>query len=134
MRKRGLIPIIIILSILFNLGYAITAQNTNRINQWPFFELGPAIMQDSFYIRAPGVESPFGIIGDVPGGYSLYSGNPLQSEIDNNQTGFVNPQIWIYGRADIEMPIVLLGIFFALIPVVLLLFMGRRSYGSTKTQ
>jgi len=134
MRKRGMIPIIILLSIAFNIGYAITAQGPNRATQWPFFELGPAIMQDSFYIRAPGVESPFGIIGDVPGGYSLYTGNPLQSGIDSNQIDSTTLQVWIYGQPVIDMSAILLGVLFTLIPVAVILFIGRRSYGSTKTQ
>jgi hypothetical protein len=134
MRKRGMIPIIILLSLVLNIGYAITVQDSNRATQWPFFELGPSVIQDSFYVRAPGVESPFGIIGDVPGGYSLYTGNPLQSGKDNSLANFTTPQLWVYGQPIIEMSVILLGVFFALIPVTLILFLGRRSYGSTKTQ
>jgi len=134
MRKSSLLLVIIILSIAFNVGYAIAAQTSTQTSQWPFFEIGPSIVQDSYYIRAPGVESPFGIIGDVPGGYSLYIGNPLQSGTHDSRTDASMTQSWTYGHSRIDWSIILLGALFTAVPLSLVLFLGRRSYGSTKTQ
>jgi hypothetical protein len=122
LRKRTLIPVAILLSVIFNIGFVLVNQG-NEILHWPFFELGPAVLQDSFFSRAPGLESVFGLIGDIPGGYSLYSGNPLQTGDWGDLTGStLNPQILI------------MGILFALIPILIVIILGRRSYGSTKTQ
>lgn len=134
MRKSTLLAVIIFLSIAFNVGYAITAQSQGQTVRWPFFEIGPSIIQGSYYIRAPGVESPFGIIGDIPGGYSLYTGSPLQGGTHGNLTDSSVPQSWTYGLPRINPNIILLGILFAAIPLSLILLLGRRSYGSTKTQ
>jgi len=134
MRKSTLLAVIIFLSIAFNIGYAIIAQSQVQTARWPFFEIGPSIVQDSYYIRAPGVESPFGIIGDIPGGYSLYTGSPLQGGTHDNLTDSSVPQSWTYGQPRIDSSVILLGILFAAIPLSLMLFLGRRSYGSTKTQ
>jgi len=91
-------------------------------------------MQDSYYIRAPGLESPYGMIGDVPGGYPLYSGNPLQAELPGNLTDSSELPGWQFSSPVPNMNAVLLAITFAVVPIVLILILGRRSYGSTKTQ
>ncbi len=91
-------------------------------------------MQDSYYIRAPGLETPYGIIGDIPGGYPLYSGNPLHSDSYENYTIPTETSDWYYGTPIPDMNSVLLAIIFAAVPVALILILGRRSYGSTKTQ
>jgi hypothetical protein len=102
---------------------------------WPFFDLGPAVIQDSFYMRAPGLESPFGMIGDVPGGYSLYTGNPLQTGPSDNLTGFLGVQDeWLINHPHSDVSIIVLAILFAVIPFIVIIILGRRSYGSTKTQ
>ena len=88
-------------------------------------------MQDSYYIRSPGLESPFGMIGDIPGGYPLYSGNPLQSDLPENLTDSAD---WQFSAPALNMNAILLAISFAVVPVALILILGRRSYGSTKTQ
>ena len=67
-------------------------------------------MQDSYYIRSPGLESPFGMIGDIPGGYPLYSGNPLQSDIPENLTDSAE---WQFSAPALDMNAVLLAISFA---------------------
>ena len=128
MRKKWIIPIVIVLSLIFNIGFALTFQNANHSSSWPFTDIGPAVMQDSYYIRSPGLESPFGMIGDIPGGYPLYSGNPLQSGSPENLTD------WQFSTPPLDMNAVFLAISFAIVPVVLILILGRRSYGSTKTQ
>ncbi len=134
MRKRMLIPIIIAISLLFNVGFALAIQNASQSSPWVFFDLGPAVMQDSYYIRAPGLESPYGMIGDIPGGYPIYSGNPLQSEQPENFTEFNENLFWNYAPSSQNMSVILLAFVFAVVPVALILILGRRSYGSTKTQ
>jgi len=91
-------------------------------------------MQDSYYIRAPGLESPYGMIGDIPGGYPLYSGNPLQADAPENPTNSSDLIDWQFSTPPLDMNAVLFAISFALVPVALILVLGRRSYGSTKTQ
>ncbi len=134
LRRRMLIPIIITISLLFNIGFALAIQNDGQSSPWVFFDLGPAVMQDSYYIRAPGLESPYGMIGDIPGGYPIYSGNPLQSEQPENFTEFNENLFWNYAPSSQNMSVILLAIVFAVVPVALILILGRRSYGSTKTQ
>ena len=90
--------------------------------RWLFPELGPAVIQDSGLGRSPALESPFGIIGDIPGCYSLYDGNPLQ-HVDVGSP-----------KQSSDMEIVILAIVFAIIPLTGVLILGRRSYGATKTQ
>ena len=131
LRKKWIIPLVIVISLVFNIGFALTFQNTNQSSSWPFTDIGPAVMQDSYYIRSPGLESPFGMIGDIPGGYPLYSGNPLQSDIPENLTDSVG---WQFSASVLDMNAVLLAISFAVVPIALILILGRRSYGSTKTQ
>jgi len=134
LRKKWIIPIIIVISLAFNFGFAFVYQHTDLTSSWFFTDLGPAVMQDSYYIRAPGLESPYGIIGDIPGGYPLYSGNPLQAGLHDNYTTPIGSTVWQYGPPIPNMNTVILAIIFAAVPVALILILGRRSYGSTKTQ
>ena len=134
LRKKWIIPITIAISLIFNIGFAIAFQNTDQSSSWLFSDLGPAVMQDSYYIRAPGLESPYGMIGDIPGGYPLYSGNPLQSDSPENLTDSSDLIDWQLSAPALDMNAVLLAISFAVVPVALILILGRRSYGSTKTQ
>jgi len=134
LRKKWLIPIAIVLSLIFNIGFALTFQNTNQSSSWLFRDIGPAVMQDSYYIRSPGLESPFGMIGDIPGGYPLYSGNPLQSDSPENLTVSSNLIDWQLSAPALGVSEILLAIAFTVVPIVMILILGRRSYGSTKTQ
>ncbi|TFG97181.1 hypothetical protein E4H12_09305 [Candidatus Thorarchaeota archaeon] len=134
MRKKWIIPIVIAISLIFNIGFALTFQNTNQSSPWLFSDLGPAVMQDSYYIRAPGLESPYGMIGDIPGGYPIYSGNPLQSDSPENLTDSSGSIDWQLSTPALDLNAVLLAISFAVVPAALILILGRRSYGSTKTQ
>ena len=124
----------IALSFIFNIGFALSIQDNNQTTSWLFVDLGPAVMQDSYYIRSPGLESPYGVIGDIPGGYPLYSGNPLQSGFSENSTDSSEITVWYLSSPVLNMDTVLLAIGFAVVPVALILVLGRRSYGSTKTQ
>jgi len=133
LKKKWIIPIVIALSLIFNIGFALSAQITNQTS-WLFSDLGPAVMQDSYYIRSPGLESPYGMIGDIPGGYPVYLGNPLQSDSQGNFT-FSSDQVdWNYTAPTSDEGTLLLAIVFAIVPITLILILGRRSYGSTKTQ
>jgi len=135
MRRRNLIPIVIVLSVAFNIGFAIISMQDDGGITWPFFELGPAVIQDSFYMRAPGLESPFGMIGDVPGGYSLYTGNPLQTGSSENWIGFLGVQDeWLINYPNTDVSTIVLAVLFTVIPFFVIIILGRRSYGSTKTQ
>ncbi len=99
-------------------------------------EIGPAFLQDSYYGRSPALESVYGMIGDVPGGYSIYTGNPFVWPRLNASTewavGRVDPPLRTSPRVDLG----LLGaaLAFALIPVTIVLAVGRKSYGSSSTR
>lgn len=101
---------------------------------WIFPEHGPAVIQDSYHNRAPGLESPFGMIGDIPGGYSLYSGNPLQSGVHENLTNWVNgPNQWTLLPPEPDLGPLFVAVALILIPIILVGFLGRKSYGASKT-
>lgn len=135
MRRRSLIPIVIVLSVVFNISFAVYTMQEDGGVLWPFFDLGPAVIQDSSYMRAPGLETPYGIIGDVPGGYSLYTGNPLQTGSTENLTGFLGIQeFWGTTYAEYDISIIVVALLFATVPLFVIIILGRRSYGSTKTQ
>ncbi|MHA1862671.1 MAG: hypothetical protein ACTSWA_02800, partial [Candidatus Thorarchaeota archaeon] len=74
------------------------------------------------------------MIGDIPGGYPLYSGNPLQADAPENPTNSSDLIDWQFSTSSFDMNAVLLAISFAVIPVAMILILGRRSYGSTKTK
>lgn len=123
MNGRKLIIIGIIVSVTFNLLFALGEHSIESADSyWLFPDLGPAIIQDSAFGRAPALESPIGIIGDLPGFYSMYDGSPLQYV---NDTGVARIS---------ELEPLLLALVFCATPFIILLILGRRSYGSSKTQ
>ncbi len=123
MQKKHLILLVMLISLAFNTIFVISLSfNSRTETSWIFPELGPAVVQDSNYGRAPGLESPFGLIADIPGLYSIYHGNPLQ----NTGGG--------YSNQNPEAEIILLAFLFGVVPITLVLILGRRSYGSSKTQ
>jgi hypothetical protein len=135
MRRRNLIPIAIVVSVAFNFGFALLSTQGDMGIVWPFYDLGPAVIQDSFYMRAPGLESPFGIIGDIPGGYSLYTGNPLQTSSQETLTGILGVQEdWMVTHPIYDVITVVVALLFAVVPFFAIIIIGRRSYGSSKTQ
>jgi len=134
LQKRRIFPIVICLSVIFNIVFVLGLQSADTHIQWPFADLGPAIIQDSYYIRAPGLESPYGVIGDIPGGYSLYLGNPLQIGDEVNVSLSRDHITWSYGRIPLSIDILILALAFVGIPVGMILIGGRRSYGSSKTR
>ncbi|MHA1905890.1 MAG: hypothetical protein ACW98Y_01230 [Candidatus Thorarchaeota archaeon] len=123
MRKKHLIIIVMLCTLAFNSICILTLSiNRQTESSWIFPDLGPAVVQDSYYGRAPALESPYGPIGDIPGLYSIYHGNPLQG----TDGGFVTLS------PITEM--ILLALLFGIVPIIIVLFLGRRSYGSSKTQ
>jgi hypothetical protein len=136
MTRRQLLVLLILASTTFNVLFVIVAGIKNDTQTgWVFADLGPAVIQDSYHDRAPALESPFGMIGDVPGGYSLYSGNPLQNEDSYNLSD------WIAGEAPFSLEdstilfdYFILAALFAFVPLIVIIMAGRRSFGSAKTQ
>ena len=134
-RNGQIILFIIIISTTFNVFFLFlqSSADENPLT-WLFTDLGPAIIQDSYSMRAPGLESPYGLIGDIPGGYSLYNGNPLQTSIPDTLSD------WLVSQSDLILtnsqfnPIPLfLALGFTIIPLLFVLLMGRKSYGASKT-
>ncbi len=120
--KRFLLVLLVGIS-FFN-SIFIAFQVTQEVSDplWIFPDLGPAVIQDSPFGRSPVLESPIGIIGDQPGGYPLYSGNPLQS------------RNFTLTLQDMDEPVFLVILMLGVIPSLVVLIIGRRSYGSSKTQ
>jgi hypothetical protein len=136
MTRRQLLVLLILASTVFNVLFIIVAGiGSDTQTGWAFVDLGPAVIQDSYHVRAPALESPFGMIGDIPGGYSLYSGNPLQNE------GTYDLSDWIAGEAPFsigdstsQVGYLILAALFAFVPLIVIIIAGRRSFGSAKTQ
>ena len=134
MRKRGVL-IVLAISLGFNITFLFFMNAIEMPSaDWLFTDLGPALMQDSYQNRAPSLESPFGMIGDLPGGYSFYVGNPLQ-------TGPENLSAWILQiePGEIQTPalgfeMMLGALIIALCPLVAVIILGRKSFGVAKTQ
>lgn len=134
LNKRILILVVFLLSFIFNMLFSIITYIQNDTeSDWIFPELGPAVIQDSYHNRVPGLESPFGMIGDIPGGYSLYSGNPLQSGVYGNLTNWVNgPNQWSVSAQQPDLGPLILSVAIALIPIIFVFLLGRKSYGASK--
>ncbi|MFX1367667.1 MAG: hypothetical protein ACFFAY_03610 [Promethearchaeota archaeon] len=136
MRRKSLVVLLLTLSLGFNIGFfVLTSLFETLAPVWPFAELGPALVQDSYFGRAPALEAPFGMIGDVPGGYSLYAGNPLQADLSSNLTG------WILGIEHVSLrpsllaaDILVAAVLTSFCPAFIIVIMGRKSFGSKKTQ
>ena len=135
MRKGSLLIVIILLASAFNIGFLLMSSSADENTSiWPFYDLGPAIIQDSYYVRAPGLESPYGLVGDVPGGYSLYSGNPLQIYSSNMSDWIISQDELGLSETAFESEQLFLALGFAIIPIIFIIFLGRKSYGATKTR
>ncbi|MFO7835171.1 MAG: hypothetical protein R6V83_00830 [Candidatus Thorarchaeota archaeon] len=135
-RKKAVVAFIIVLvsfSIAFALFHSLQAI---RGAPWPFPELGPSIVQDSYSFRAPMLETIHGILGDIPGGYSLYRGNPIVSPvIHENPVSLDIPLSPIpVGRQLANLRIIMLFIAFSLIPPAIIILIGRSSYGRKKAR
>lgn len=123
MNGKKIVLAFIIISTSFNFLFIVSQDSTHSEDvQWLFPELGPAVIQDSGFGRSPALESPFNIIGDLPGSYPLYDGNPLQHD------GVAIRQ------HPVEGEVLFIAIAFCVIPLSFVLVIGRRSYGASKTQ
>ena len=134
-RKR-IILITLVISVSFNVLAAFAVNAFPRTSQaWLFPDLGPGVLQDSYYSRAPALESLFGAIGDVPGGYSLYAGSPLQGGFSNNLSTWMAGSLpWSLSTLNPHASVPLAAIVLAFVPLLAAFIIGRRSYGSTKTR
>ena len=123
MNGKKLILGTLVLSLAFNAIFVIAEGLTMPGSSgWMFPDLGPAVIQDSSYDRAPALESPIEMIGDLPGLYPIYQGNPLQQ---------VNETHILHGNGLDMLP---LAAVFGFVPFLILFILGRRSYGISKTQ
>ena len=136
MTRRQLLVILILASTSFNvLSFIAVGLKGTTYSGWPFTDLGPAVIQDSYHDRAPSLESPFGMIGDVPGGYSPYSGNPLQHEVFDDLSDWISGEApFSIGIDSIEYGYLFLAALIAIVPLLVVIIAGRRSFGSAKTQ
>ncbi|MFX0108815.1 MAG: hypothetical protein ACFE7R_11055, partial [Candidatus Hodarchaeota archaeon] len=134
-QKRHLVIGLILVSVVFNLSVLLLQSTSSRPqSSWYFPELGPAVIQDSFLGRAPSLESPFGMIGDIPGGYSLYSGNPLQKPMNSNVSEWIGGSApWVLTKPQPSWNVLFSAILLALVPSSIIIMLGRRSFGSAKT-
>ena len=122
MNAKKALLLVLVLSVLFNGVFMVQQGDTSSGNPWIFPELGPAVVQDSYFGRAPGLESPRGLNGDLPGAYPIYHGNPLQ-------TGN-----WTSQGMKLQVGTFLIAVAFGAIPLLLVFMLGRRSYGASKTR
>ncbi len=135
MRKGVLLLVMTALLVLVvGTTLAVTSSTRGQVD-WLFPELGPAVIQDTQYGRAPMLDSPFSLFGDVPGGYSPYWGNPLVDELAIDGWEWVELQEGLNPRAyTADIGILLQGLLITVVPLIVVLFAGRRSYGTSKTR
>jgi hypothetical protein len=135
-RKARLILLALVVALIFNVVF-IVFHNTEEPNSssWPFLDLGPGLMQDSYNNRAPALESPFGMIGDIPGGYSLYAGCPLQPNPPDTLLPWI-PSVdsWALQSPSGDSRMAFVALLVSIIPLGAVLLLGRKSFGSAKTQ
>ncbi|TXT56462.1 MAG: hypothetical protein BAJATHORv1_20051 [Candidatus Thorarchaeota archaeon] len=133
MDKRRIILVILIGSIFFNIASIWALSGKGDFDGWIFPDIGPAIMQDSYHNRAPALETPFGMVGDIPGGYSLYTGGLLVNNVNqgfNNTIQLVTPSV--RPSPEIDTIMIICAVLITTIPFLTIAFLGRRSYGSAK--
>ncbi len=136
MTRRQVLVLLMLASTSFNVLFIVVfGAGSETSSGWPFVDIGPAVTQDSYHDRAPALESPFGMIGDIPGGYSLYSGNPLQNEIPGDLRGwFSGDAPFVIERQDVQLDYLLLAAVISIVPLLIVVIAGRRSFGSAETQ
>lgn len=117
----------------FNMVMIFISLQTSHSPGWWAPELGPSIMQDSYFDRSPGIGTPFGVIGDVPGGYSMYHGNPYNSYFEVHDEEFAISMSVNFGNIQAGISaFVLIALLFVAIPWLLFWILGGRSYGASK--
>ncbi|NWF96116.1 MAG: hypothetical protein HXY34_08225 [Candidatus Thorarchaeota archaeon] len=135
MRRLHIVSFLAVMVTLSSVLVLLESQGSGTVGVWPLVELGPAIVQDSYTVRVPMLESPFGMIGDVPGGYSLYLGNPLQGRpmVFPGSIPHAQGDMHIIGPPHQEGPVAL-AVAMVLVPLLTLVLLGRRSYGAQQTR
>lgn len=135
--EKQIILASVVILVFFSIASVFLFTTTNpEIGIWPFPELGPSIIQDSYSFRAPILETIHGILGDIPGGYSLYRGSPVVSPIMHEDTVSVDIpfQPDLIGPRSANLQTMLLLIVFSLIPPTIVILLGRSSYGRKKAR
>lgn len=134
---RKVIATCAVVLVLFSIGFAfLIGSGSGATIVWPFPELGPSIIQDSYSFRAPILETLHGILGDSPGGYSLYRGSPIVSPFRHIDTMPVHIPFEVYPVATQEDNLQILALFalFSIIPPAIVFLIGRSSYGRKKAR
>ncbi|NHJ12655.1 MAG: hypothetical protein EAX95_03225 [Candidatus Thorarchaeota archaeon] len=135
-RKARLILFALTVALSFNVTFIVLYNSVAPASSsWPFLDLGPGLMQDSYSNRAPSLESPFGMIGDIPGGYSLYAGCPLQPNPPDTLLPWI-PSVdsWAFQSPSEDIGMALVAFLVSIVPLGVVLLLGRKSFGSAKTQ
>ncbi len=134
MNRQRIMIIVLVGTVVFNILFSLWAVFNVDTTSWFLIDLGPAIIQDSYFYGAPSLESPFGMIGDVPGGYSLYNGGVFDGFKEVNLSEWmIGNELITFGTPPIDYMPIILAIAFTMLPLTIILVIGRRSYGSAKT-
>jgi hypothetical protein len=135
MRKGAFLVVTTALTVLVVSMTLVAMSSRQGPTDWLFPELGPAVIQDTQYGRAPILDSPFSPFGDVPGGYSPYWGNPLVDElaIDDWENIELQEELNLQGPEP-DISILLQGLLITVVPLTVVFVAGRRSYGTSKTR
>lgn len=135
-QKKAVVASVVVL-VSFGIASTFLFSRTNLgIGIWPFPELGPSIVQDSYSFRSPILETVHGVLGDIPGGYSLYRGNPIVSPImhENPISVDIPFQTYPVGPQLSNLEVITLLIVSSLIPPAIIILIGRSSYGRKKAR
>lgn len=116
----------------FNVGMILITLGSRERGAWWAPEVGPAVLQDTYTGRSPGLETSYGLIGDVPGGYSLYHGSPLIRFQEDTYQPALDSNIEIDEPPVALTDPIILALLLTLTPVGIVLLFGGRSYGVAK--
>ncbi len=134
MKGRGILLSLLLLSIVVDLTVLVFVGHIGQTVSWPLGDLGPAVMQDSYSVRSPALELPSGMLGDIPGGYPVYTGVPLYTPV-LPCPGWPSASLGLPGLArPVDHTALLAAVLIAIVPVVVLVVLGRHSYGYSKTR
>lgn len=134
--KKGLLLVVTTILTVLVLSVTLAAiLSQERQGDWLFPELGPAVIQDTQYGRAPMLDSPFSPFGDVPGGYSPYWGSPLVDQllVEDWESVELQEELTL-GVPEPDYSMLLVGLLVTAVPLTVALIAGRRSYGTSKTR
>lgn len=133
--KKGILLVAAFVSTTLVVGMTLAAISSQQVGgAWLFPDLGPAVIQDTQYGRAPILESPFSPFGDIPGGYSPYWGNLLVDELLIESWECIELQGLEPRAPTPDTSTMLLGLLITILPLTVVSLAGRRSYGASKTR